>query len=53
MTHHASADEIRAFAKRHGLTDDQARRVLTEHGADESAWDETARNLVHFLKAPS
>lgn len=53
MTHAPSAAEIRAFAERHGLTDDQARRVLVEHGADESAWDETARNLIHFLKAPS
>ena len=53
MAHAPSAAEIRAFAERHGLTDDQARRVLAEHGADESAWDEAARNLIHFLKAPS
>ena len=45
--------EISAFALRHELTEEQARHVLEEHGADESAWDETARNLVHFLKAPS
>jgi hypothetical protein len=45
--------EIRAFATRHDLTEEQARRVLDAHGPDESAWDEAARNLVHFLKAPS
>jgi hypothetical protein len=45
--------EIRAFARRHDLTEEQARRVLDEHGADESAWSDAARNLVHFLKAPS
>jgi hypothetical protein len=45
--------EIRAFALRHELTEEQARRVLDEHGADESAWDEAARSFVHFLKAPS
>ena len=53
MAHAPSAAEIRAFAERHGLTDDQARQVLTEHGSNESAWDETVRNLIHFLKAPS
>jgi hypothetical protein len=46
-------DEIRAFTFRHHLTEEQARRVLNEHGADESAWGEAARNLVHFLRAPS
>ena len=44
--------EIRAFAFRQGLTEAQARRVLDAHGADESTWDEAARSLVHFLKAP-
>ena len=53
MAHHPSDDEVRAFAARHSLTADQARRALDEHGADESAWEEAARNLVHFLKAPS
>lgn len=53
MTHRPSAAEIRAFAERHGLSDDRARRVIAEHGSDESAWDEAARNLIHFLKAPS
>ena len=45
--------EVRAFALKHGLTDEQAARVLDEHGSDESTWSETARSLIHFLKAPS
>ena len=45
--------DVRAFALKHDLTEAQARRVLDEHGADESVWDETAHNLLHFLKAPS
>jgi hypothetical protein len=46
-------EEVIAFAQRHHLTEEQARRALDVHGADESAWDETARSFVHFLKAPS
>ena len=46
-------EDVRAFALKHDLTVAQARRVLDEHGADESTWGETARNLLHFLKAPS
>ena len=53
MTHTPTEAEIRAFALKHELTEEQARRVLEEHGADESSWDETARSLLHFLKAPS
>ena len=53
MAQDHSRTEIAAFAARHGLAEEQARRVLDEHGSDESTWDETARNLVHFLKAPS
>ena len=53
MAHDPTAEEIRAFAERHALTDEQARRVLSEHGPDESSWDETVRSLIHFLKAPS
>ena len=53
MTHAYSDSEIRAFALRHQLTEEQARRVLSEHGDDESRWDETARSLLHFLRAPS
>lgn len=53
MAHELSADELRAFAARHQLTEDQARRVLDEHGPDEDTWDEKARSLLHFLKAPS
>jgi hypothetical protein len=45
--------EVLAFALKHDLTEEQARRVLDEHGADESTWDDTARSLLHFLKAPS
>lgn len=45
--------EVLAFAERHGLTEEQARRVLSEHGADESGWGDAARSLLHFLKAPS
>ena len=46
-------EEVRAFALKHDLTEDQARRVLDEHGPDESAWSRAAHNLIHFLKAPS
>lgn len=46
-------DEIRAFALKHDLTEEQARRVLDEHGSDEESWGDTARSLLHFLKAPS
>ena len=53
MTHEPTRAEIDAFAARHGLTEAQARRVLGEHGSDESTWSETARSLIHFLKAPS
>ena len=53
MEHEPTAAEVEAFALRHDLTDEQARRVLTEHGPDESTWGETARSLLHFLKAPS
>lgn len=53
MAQHYTAEEVRAFARRHGLTEEQARSVLDEHGEDESAWSDTARNLIHFLKSPS
>lgn len=46
-------EELRFFAARNGLTVNQARRLIAEHGADESAWDEAARNFLHFLKAHS
>lgn len=45
--------EVAEFARRHDLTEEQARRVLHEHGADESKWNETARSLIHFLRSPS
>ena len=53
MAYEPTALEIQAFAARHSLTDQQARSVLADHGSDESAWDETVRNLIHFLKSPS
>jgi hypothetical protein len=46
-------DEVHTFALKHQLTEAQARRVLDEHGADEEQWGDTARSLLHFLKAPS
>jgi hypothetical protein len=46
-------EELRIFAARNGLTVNQARRVIDEHGTDPSAWGEAARNLIHFLKSPS
>jgi hypothetical protein len=46
-------EQIHAFALQHELTIEQARRVLDEHGADESRWSEAARSLMHFFKAPS
>ena len=46
-------EDLRLFAVRNGLTEAQARRVIGEHGADDEKWDEAARNLVRFLKAPS
>ena len=46
-------EEIRAFALKHELTVEQARRVLDEHGPEEDNWDEPARSLIHFIKAPS
>ncbi len=45
--------EVRQFAERHGLSPEQARKVLDKHGTDESKWDETARSLIHFFKSPS
>jgi hypothetical protein len=53
MTHEPTADEIRAYAERHGLTDDQARQLLTEHGHDETRLGEALQSLKHFLQAPS
>lgn len=46
-------EELRIFAARNGLTVNQARRVIDEHGEDCSMWDEAARSLIHFLKAPT
>ena len=53
MAHEPTAAEIRAYAERHNLTDDQARQLLTEHAHDETGLDQALQNLKHFLKAPS
>jgi|EndMetStandDraft_2_1072991.scaffolds.fasta_scaffold1907881_2 hypothetical protein len=53
MTHDPTAAEIRAYAEEHGLTDDQARQLLSEHGHDESRLSEALQSLKHFLQAPS
>jgi hypothetical protein len=53
MAHEPTPEEIQAFAKRHALTEDQARQLLTEHGHDESRLSEALQSLKHFLKAPS
>jgi hypothetical protein len=45
--------EIDAYAAHHGLTLDQARRLLVEHGEYESGLEEAVRSLTHFLKSPS
>ena len=53
MAHEPTAAEIRAYAERHGLTDDQARQLLMEHGGDETRLSEALQSLKHFLKSPS
>jgi hypothetical protein len=53
MAHDPTTAEIRAYAERHGLTDEQARRLLFEHGQDETRLEEALRSLRHFLRAPS
>ena len=53
MANEPTAAEIRAFAERYLLTDDQARELLIEHGHDESRLSEAVESLKHFLKAPS
>jgi hypothetical protein len=53
MAHEPTAAEIRAYAEQHGLSDDQARQILIEHGHDEAGLSEALRSLKHFLKAPS
>ena len=53
MAHEPTAAEIRAYAERHALTDDQARQLLSEHGHDEMGLSEALQSLKHFLQAPS
>ena len=53
MAHDPTAAEIRAYAERHGLTDDQARQLLMEHGEDETRLSEALQSLKHLLKSPS
>jgi hypothetical protein len=53
--HHAPPPEteVRAFAARYGITEAQARQILSEHGHDESKLEEAAKSLAHFFRAPS
>jgi hypothetical protein len=53
MTHEPTDAEVRGFARRHQLTEDQARQLLTEHGHDEDRLSQSLQSLKHFLKAPS
>ena len=53
MAHEPTAAEIRAYAERHRLTDEQARQLLSEHGHDEAGLSEALQSLKHFLKSPS
>ena len=53
MGHEPTAAEIRAYAEQHGLSGDQARQLLAEHGRDETGLAEALHSLKHFLKAPS
>ena len=53
MTHEPTDAEVRGFARRHKLTEDQARQLLTEHGHDEGRLSGAMQSLKHFLKAPS
>ena len=53
MTHEPTDAEVRGFARRHQLTEDQALQLLTEHGHDEDGLSQALRSLKHFLKAPS
>lgn len=52
--HVPSDDAVTEFARRHGISEEQARGLLVEHGnADESRLTDAVRNLRHFLRAPS
>ena len=53
MAHEPTAAEVRRFAERHRLTEQQARRLLTEHGHDPGRLPQALESLRHFLKAPS
>ena len=53
MTHEPTDAEVRGFARRHQLTEDQARQLLTDHGHDEDRLSVALQSLKHFLKAPS
>ena len=47
------APGISAFADKHGITPQQARQVLAEHGHDESKLRAALESLARFLQAPS
>lgn len=53
MTHEPTDADVRAFARRHAITEDQARHILTEHGHDEDRLAQALESLRHFFKAPS
>lgn len=53
MTHEPTDAEVRAFARCHQLTEDQARQLLAEHGHDDNGLGQALQSLKHFLKAPS
>lgn len=45
--------DIARIRAKYGVSEEQAREILDKGGPDESGIEEAARNLVHFLKAPS
>jgi hypothetical protein len=48
----ASPDAAKLAAE-HGITPDQAQRLMDEHGHEKLKEDGILASLVHFLKAPS
>ena len=48
-----SIEDLRLFAREHGLTIEQARTLHECEGIDRTKLEKAARNIAHFLKAPS
>ena len=46
-------DEISEFARRNGISVEQARALFDEHGHDDDRLAEAVTSLRHFLRAPS